>query len=145
MWIRLSVRSVCLSCDASTSAECFEASLPLLPGSSRAPRTSEPSRALRLLCLLCHGLVSVGACCDELFVICRGLHGCTNLFWTLCCCLEHLYPLLGHTFLLLSVLVQAAPSKFPARLLRSFSTWFRRVSDTFCRGVLTARVSRALR
>ena len=45
--------SVCLCCDATTSAECFEASLPLLPGASRAPRTSEPSRALTLLCLVC--------------------------------------------------------------------------------------------
>ena len=40
---------------------------------------------------------------------------CTNLFWTLRCCLEHLYPLLGHTLLLLSVLVQAVLSTFPAQ------------------------------
>ena len=37
--IRLSVRSVCHSCDASTIADCFEASLLLLPVSSRAPHT----------------------------------------------------------------------------------------------------------
>ena len=42
-------RDLSLSCHASTSAECFDASLPLDAGSSRAPRTSEPSRALRLL------------------------------------------------------------------------------------------------
>ena len=35
-----------LTCDASTFAECCEASLPHLPRSSRAPRTSEPSRSL---------------------------------------------------------------------------------------------------
>ena len=35
-----------LSCGIQTSAECFKASLPLLPGSSRAPSTSEPSPSL---------------------------------------------------------------------------------------------------
>ena len=34
-----------LSCGFPTSAECFEASLPLLPESSRAPSTSEPPRS----------------------------------------------------------------------------------------------------
>ena len=109
-----------------------------------------------------------------------------NLFWTLRCCLEHLHPsllLLGHTLLLLSVLVQTARSTSSAasgrcsriypsrglvegpvflralsvgdssgRLLRSFSTWFRRRRFTatasgtsFCPGVLTASVSCALR
>ena len=88
-----------LSCGIPTSAECFEASLPLLPGSSGAHRTSEPSRSLRLLCLSCHGLVSVGACCCEAFRplprsswSLRTPSLCTNLFCTLRCCLEHLYP-----------------------------------------------------
>ena len=36
------------------------------------------------------------------------------LSWTLRCCLEHLYPLLGHSLLLLSVLVQAVLNTFPA-------------------------------
>ena len=35
-----------LSCGIPTSVECFEASLPLPPGSSRAPSTSEPSLSL---------------------------------------------------------------------------------------------------
>ena len=126
--------------------------------------------ALRLLCLLCRNLMSVGACCCGAVLplprsswSLRAPSLCTNLFWTLRCCLEHLHPsllLLGHTFLLLSVLVQTAPSTSSAasgrcarilpsrgrveglvllrapsvgdpcaRLLRSFSTWFRRVSD----------------
>ena len=39
-------RLPCRTCDVSTSAECFEASLPHLPRSSRAPSTSEPSSSL---------------------------------------------------------------------------------------------------
>ena len=39
-------RTPCLTCDASTSAECFEASLPHLSRASRAPGTSEPSSSL---------------------------------------------------------------------------------------------------
>ena len=39
-------RHLRLTCDASTFAECCEASLPHLPRSSRAFRTSEPSRSL---------------------------------------------------------------------------------------------------
>ena len=71
------------------SAECFEASLSLLPGSSRAPRTSEPSRSLVL-----------GSFCasSELFFLCRGLHGALRA------------PSLCTTLLLLSVLVQTALS-----------------------------------
>ena len=110
-----------LSCGTPTSAGCFEASMPLLPGSSRAPRTSEPSRSLRLLCLSCHDLVSVGACCCGAFRplpwsswSLRTPSLCTNQFSTLRCCLEHFYPLLGHTLLLLSVLVQAVLSTFLA-------------------------------
>ena len=46
------VRHPCLSCDASTSAECFEASLPHLSRSLRAPSTSEPSRSSQACHLL---------------------------------------------------------------------------------------------
>ena len=94
---------------------------------------------------------------------------CTNLSWTLRCCLEHLYPLLDHTLLLFLCLCRPLEARFQrrvqwllanipiarpcrrscvcssepclsatpratpvrrrllARLLRSFSTWFRRV------------------
>ena len=92
-----------LPCGIPTSAECFEASLPHLPRSSRAPNTSGPSRSL----ISSTSLV------------------CTIVFWTLRFCvplllsfpphshsvdpssnlvehlLEHLHPLLlGHTGLL---------------------------------------------
>ena len=56
------------------------------------------SRALRLLCLFCRGLVSVGACCCGTVLLLpraswslRAPSLCTNLFWTLRCRLEHLH------------------------------------------------------
>ena len=84
---------------------------------------------------------------------------CTNLIMTLRCCLEHLYPLLGHTLLLLSVLVQAALSTFPAPRPVAAREYPHREAlwkvlcvsprllpaPPFCRGVLTARVSGELR
>ena len=54
------VRPPCLSCDASASAECFEASLPLLPGSARAPSTSETSRSLISSMALARGTHAYG-------------------------------------------------------------------------------------
>ena len=54
--------------------------------------------ALRLLCLLCRGLVSVGACCRGAVLplplaswSLRAPSLSTNLFWTLRCRLEHLH------------------------------------------------------
>ena len=119
---------------------CSEASLPPLP------------------------LVSVGAYCVERPVLwsswsLRAPSLCTNLIMTLRCCLEHVYPLLGHTLLLLSVLVQAALSTFPAPRPVAAREYPHRealwkvlcVSPRllpalpFCRGVLTTRVSGELR
>ena len=63
-------------------------------------------RALRLLCLLCGGLVSVGACCCEMFFLCRGLHGAFVLLLSAptcsgpCAVVWNWHPslfLLGHT------------------------------------------------
>ena len=76
--------------------------------------------ALRLLCLLCRGLVSVGACCCEAVLplpraswSLRAPSLSTTLFWTLHCRLEHLHQsllLLGHTIDPLRVVVQSALS-----------------------------------
>ena len=62
--------------------------------------------ALRLLCLSCPGLVSVGACCCGAVLLPRASWSfrapplCTNLFWTLRCRLERFSPsllVLGQT------------------------------------------------
>ena len=74
--------------------------------------------ALRLPCLLCRGLVSVGACCRGAVLplptaswSLRAPSLSTNLFWTLRCRLEHLHTsllLLGHTIAPLRTCVQTA-------------------------------------
>ena len=115
-----------LTCGADFQLRCFEASLPLLPGSLRAPLTSEPSRSLECseasvlplprscVCSCVCWTLPLWSCSSFAAVFLEpsySLSLCTNLFWTFRCRLEHLHPsllLLGHTMAPLRTCVHTA-------------------------------------
>ena len=124
---RLSAEYCETSCETSLAvfrlpAECFEASLPLLPRSLRAPSTSEPSRFLISSMSLARGNAPScsGPCASASHCLWIRLDTSKNIFWNICT--RFSFSLLGHTGLLLpsatlhtcQQLVLAMTSSLPA-------------------------------
>ena len=106
---------------------------------------------LRCIDFCCRGLVSVGACCVELFVLCRGLRGAFELLLSAPTCCGPC-ALVWNTctrcsvtlFLLLPVLVKAVLCTFPAPSVGDFSrdsfVLSQRGSDVFDVAVASPRL-----